>query len=105
MLFNRSLYAIVALFVLALPAIAMDADVEPLTQREVQEIFGRGQVSCANDGKIGRDKYDPQYVSCQNIRQLLVPDRSSAAAFPPIRRARDRRTTASMPVENRISAS
>ena len=72
MLFNRSLSAILALFVLAaLPAIAMDADVEPLTRREVQEIFGRGQVSCRNDGKIGRDKYDPQYVSCSNVRQLL----------------------------------
>ena len=64
MLFNRSLYAIVALFVFALPAIAMDADVEPLTRRELeaQEVFARSPTSCRNDGKIGRNKYDPQYV-------------------------------------------
>ena len=60
--FNRSLSAVLALFVLALPAIAMDANVKPLTRREVQEIYGRGQVSCKNDGKIGRDKYFPKYV-------------------------------------------
>jgi hypothetical protein len=82
MLFNRSLSAILALFVLALPVIAMDADVEPLTRREVQEIFDRGQTSCRNDGIIGRDKYDPQYVSCHNIRQLLVPDSSVCSCLP-----------------------
>ena len=75
MLFNRSLSAILALFVLAaLPAIAMDADVEPLTRREVQEILARSPTSCRNDGKIGRNKYDPQYVYnliCHRVRQLL----------------------------------
>ena len=61
--FNRSLSAVVALFVvalfaLALPTIAMDADVEPVTSREIQELLVR-ETSCGNQGRLRRKKFAP----------------------------------------------
>jgi hypothetical protein len=75
MFFSRSVSATVALFVTALPAIAMDADVVPLTFQDVGQVIFARSTWCQNQGTEREQKMTHSMPLCP-LNDSLATDNS-----------------------------